>query len=161
MVEDGGNRHLREDMTVALERTVRGHLYTSTVGLGVVIAVVLGVALAAMRGMGIVHSTNQSVILWVMCTVLLTAMLQIAVVATVSSEGFRVASFGREVWIPWSNVSRIEAGVLGAKFIFKEPQAIGSKARSKYAFTGFDPMWRKRPTSVAIAAHLAEAQSGP
>jgi len=141
--------------------TVRGHLYTSTVGLATVIALGLGIAVAAMRGIGIVHSTHQGVILWVMCTVSLTAMLQIAVVVTVSSEGFLVASFGREVWIPWTNVSQIEAGVLGAKFIFKEPQAIGSKARSKYAFTGFDPMWRKRPTTVAIIAQLAKAQSSP
>ena len=139
--------------------TVRGHLYSSSVGLGVVIALVLGVALAAMRGIGIVHSTHQGVILWVMCTVLLTALLQIASVVTVSSEGFRMASFGREVWIPWSNVSRIEAGVLGAKLIFNEPQAIGSKPRGKYAFTGFDPMWRKRSTAIAIVAQLAKAQS--
>ena len=148
-------------MTSAGGSGVRGHFYTSTVGLAVVIAVGLGVALAAMRGLGIIHNTRQAVILWVMCTVLLTAMLQIANVVTVSSEGFLLNSFGRKVWIPWDNVSRIEAGVLGAKFVFKDPQLIGYKPKSKYAFAGLDPMWRKRPTMVAIDSELAQSQSGP
>jgi hypothetical protein len=138
---------------------VRGCLYTSTVGLAIVIAIALGVALAAMRGLGIAHSTRQVVILWLMCTVLLTVMLRITNVVTVSSEGFLLTAFGREVWIPWDNVSRIEAGVFGAKLIFKEPQSIGFRPKGKFAFAGFDPTWRKRPTTVAIVAQLTKAQS--
>jgi hypothetical protein len=147
-------------MTGTAGSGVRGLFFTSTVGLACVLGIALGIALAAMFGVGIVHSLHQAVILWVMCTILLTAMLQVTNNVTVTSEGFLLNSLGRKVWIPWTNVSRIDAGKLGAKFIFKEPQAIGSKPMSKYAFASLDPMWRKRPTVLAILAGLALSQSG-
>ena len=147
-------------MTGTAGSGVRGLFFTSTVGLACVLGILLGIALAAMYGIGIVHNLHQVVILWVMCTILLTVMVQVTNNVTVTSEGFLLNSLGRKVWIPWTNVSRIDAGKFGAKFIFKEPQAVGYKSMRKYAFASLDPMWRKRPTVLAILAGLALSQSG-
>jgi len=148
--------HLGRVMTSAGSGEVRGRLYTSTIGLAIALALAMGAALAVMRGLGILHSTHQAVGLWAMSTVLLTVMLQIANSVTVSSEGFLLSSFGRTVWIPWTNVSHIDAGLLGATFVLKEPQSFGYRPKRRYTFACLDPKWSKRPTLVAVAAQLSE-----
>ena len=139
---------------------VRGPLYTSIVGLAVVVALLMGAALAAMRWWGILHSTGQALSLWVMTTVLVTGSLLWRTEVTVRASGFRLLTFGREIWIPWSNVRQIEGGRFGAKFVFDQPQLIGRRQTSKFTFALWDPRWRQRPTVRAIFAGLAVSKSG-
>lgn len=145
---------------VQASNEVRGPLYTSIVGLGIIDAVGMGAALAVIRLLGILHSTGQALILWAMTSVLVTGLLLYMTEVTVSSQGFLLDTFGRQVWIPWSNVRQIESGVFGAKFIFAEPQLVGRSRKNKFGFAVFDPNWRKRPTVLAILAGLAVSQSG-
>lgn len=139
---------------------VRGPLYTSIVGLAVVVALLMGAALAALRWSGILHSTGQALILWAMTAVLGTGSLLYMTEVTVSSHGFLLETFGREVWVPWTNVRQIESGRFGVKFIFEQPQLIGRRRKSKFTFALLDPKWRKRPTVLAILAGLTISDSG-
>jgi len=160
MKRDDRNPHHGGSVVVQASNEVHGPQFTSIVGLAAVVAIGMGAALAIMRALDIIRSTGQGLIYWVMTTVLVTGLLLYGTEVTVSSHGYLLQSFGREVWIPWSNVRRIEGGVFGAKFIFEEPQLVGFKRRSKFGFAGFDPMWRKRRTVRAILAGLAMSQSG-
>jgi hypothetical protein len=142
------------------QNEVRGPLYTSIVGLTIVVAIGMGTALAAMRALGIFHDTGRALILWVMTTVLVVGSLLWRTEVTVTASGFSLNSFGREVWIPWTNVHRVEGGRLGATFIFQRPQLIGRKPKNKFTFVFLDPRWRKRPTVLAVYAGLAVSQAG-
>jgi len=142
------------------QNEVRGPLFTSIAGLTIVVAIGLGAVMAAMRAVGVVHHTGQAVILWVMATALVVGSLLWRTEVTVSASGFSLNSFGREVWIPWTNVQRIDGRNFGAKFIFEQPQLIGRNPKSTFTFAQWDPKWRKRPTVLAALAGLAVSQQG-
>jgi len=139
---------------------VRGPLYTSIVGLTIVVAFGMGAVLALMLAAGTVHGPGRALILWVVATVLVTGSLLWRTEVTVTAHGFRLDTFGRTVWIPWSNVRQIDSGFFGARFIFEQPQLIGRTQKGKFTFALWDPRWRTRPTVQAILAGLTISQSG-
>ena len=116
--------------------------------------------MTAMRAVGVIHHTGQAIILWGMATVLVVGSLLWRTEVTVSASGFSLNSFGREVWIPWTNVQRIDGRRFGAKFIFEDPQLIGRNPKGSFTFAQWDPKWRKRPTVLAVLAGLAVSRPG-
>ena len=77
---DGGS------LIVQARNEVRGPLYTSIVGLAVVVALLMGAALAAMRWWGIVRQHGSGVDPWVITTVLVTGSLLWRTEVTVRNE---------------------------------------------------------------------------
>ena len=95
---------------------VRGPLYTSIVGLAVVVALLMGAALAAMRWWGnpSQHGSGVEPVGDDDCA----GNGQFCCGEAESdgtSERLPSLDFGREIWIPWLNVRQIEGGRFGCK----------------------------------------------
>ena len=89
---DERNPHHDGSAMVQASNEVSGPLYTSIVGLVIVVAIGMGSALAVMRAQGISHGTGNALILWVMTTVLVTGSL---LYRTVGRPLVRIRTFQR------------------------------------------------------------------
>jgi hypothetical protein len=76
------------------------------------------------------------------CSPLLTWIARYNSTIVVAADGLTLELFGREIFMPWTNVATITEGRFGASLVFKQPQWIGvRRPRRKWAFDGFDPLW--------------------
>jgi hypothetical protein len=77
---------------------------------------------------------------------------------TVSDEGVTLLQAGTLVFVPWSNVESLSDGWFPA-LVFREPQRMGWRNAKRLRFDGFDPKWRTRQTSAAIAREFARSRT--
>ncbi|MBF6558347.1 MAG: hypothetical protein IVW52_19790 [Acidimicrobiales bacterium] len=132
---------------------VAGSLYGSLLGL--VVVLVLAIAALVLAGAALFGYPWETVFAGVIGGVVLAVILRTNSTLVVAEDGLSLYQMGKEVYVPWDNVDRVKAGSFGASLVFKEPQAIGMKPKMHFRFDGFDPSWKGRPTSIAIARQLS------
>lgn len=80
---------------------------------------------------------------------------------SVSDEGVTLLRGGRLAFVPWANVGSLSGGWFPA-LVFEEPQRMAWRRAGRLRYAGFDPNWRTRPTSQAVAREFARSRAtGP
>lgn len=94
------------------------------------------------------------------CSPILAYMTQSKSPVTVSTSGVSLTVFQFSVEVPWSNIESIEPKRTGARLKLREPQDFGRRQTSTLSLVGFDLLWRKRNTTLAVRAWL-DTHSSP
>ena len=145
-------------MTGPIPKGVSGCPYGSAIWLYLTLIVPLLCLFVPLAAFGIVRwSAPGGVVLGCLA---LTVFIRRSSTHYVSDDGVTLVQAGKTVFVPWTNVKSVEEGLFPA-LVFKQPQTVGRRPAGRFRFAGFDPKWRKRPTSVAIRREFDRIQGPP
>jgi len=135
---------------------VVGTLYGSAVGLFLAMAAPLLLVTVPLASAGIWNWATPAVL--VIASAAATPGLRRRSTLTVSDEGVTLLRAGTLAFVPWSNVASM-SGRWFPTLVFREPQRVGLRTTGRLRFGGFDPRWRSRRTSTAIAREFARSRT--